>query len=71
MWKCFFTRVQLKKTKKEKKMSNERHVSEFAELDGGGGYSGKKKLYEDANQTKNFIGAKTRNDIYYMGEKHY
>jgi len=25
-------------------MPNQRHVSEFAELDGGGGYSGKKKF---------------------------
>jgi len=34
MWKYFFTHGQLKK------MPNQRHVSEFAELDGGGGYSG-------------------------------
>jgi len=40
-------------------------------LNGGGGYSGKKKLYEDANQIENFIGAKIGNDIYYRGEKHY
>jgi len=26
-------------------------------------FSEKKKFYEDANQTKNFIGAKTRNDL--------
>jgi len=54
-----------------KKMSNQRHVSEFAELDGGGGYSGKNNFYEDANQTENFIGAKIGNGIYYRDEKHY
>jgi len=53
-----------------KKKPNQRHVSEFAELDGGGGYFGKKN-YEDANQTENFIGANIGNDIYYRGEKHY
>ena len=52
-------------------MSNQRHVSEFAELDGGGGYSGKNNFYEDANQTENFIGAKIGNGIYYRDEKHY
>jgi len=31
----------------------------------------KKRFYKGANQTENFIGAKTRNDIYYRGEKHY
>jgi len=30
-----------------------------------------KKNFEDANQTENFIGAKTGYDIYYRGEKHY
>jgi len=40
-------------------------------LDGGGVFSGKKKFYKDANQTENFIGAKTENDLYYRGEKHY
>jgi len=71
MWKCFFIRGQLKKVKNEEKKSNQRHVSEFAELDGGGGYSGKKKLYEDANQTENFRRTKTRNDIYYRDENNY
>jgi len=65
MWKCFFTRGQLKK------IPNQRHVSKFAELDGGGGILEGKKNYEDANQTENFIGTKTGNDIYYRGEKHY
>jgi len=37
-------------------------------LDGGGVFSGKKKFYKDANQTENFIGVKTENDIYYRGE---
>jgi len=45
----------------KKKMPNQRHVSEFAELDGGGGYFGEFFFYEDANQTGN--------DIYYRGEK--
>jgi len=30
-----------------------------------------KKNYEDGNQTENFIGAKTENDIYYRDENHY
>jgi len=30
------------KIKKRKKMPNQRHVCEFAEFDGGGGYSEKK-----------------------------
>jgi len=51
-------------------MSNQRHISIFAELDWRGGYPGKKN-YGDANQTENFIGAETENDIYYRGEKHY
>ena len=45
-------------------MQNQRHVSEFAELDGGGGIL-EFFFYEDANQTENLIGAKTGNDIYY------
>jgi len=36
MWKFCFTRGQLKKIKSEKKMSNQRHVSEFAKLVGRG-----------------------------------
>jgi len=44
-----------------KKMPNQRHVSKFAELDGGGVFSGEKKFYKDANQTENFTGAKTEN----------
>jgi len=35
-------------------MPNQRHVSKFAELDGGWVFSGKKKFYKDANQTENF-----------------
>jgi len=35
------------------------------------GVFSEKKIYEGANQTENFIGSKTRNDIYYRGEKHY
>jgi len=52
-------------------MTNQCHVSEFTELDGGEGYSGRIFFYQDANQTENFIGAKTGNDIYYRSEKHY
>jgi len=57
--------------KMKKKMLNQHHMSIFAGLDGGGGYSGKKINYEDANQTGNFIWVKTENDIYDRGEKHY
>jgi len=37
MWKCFFYKWPIKKN--EIKMSIERHISESAELDGGGGVS--------------------------------
>jgi len=58
--------------KKMKKKPSQRHISKFAELDGGRGFSGrKKKIYEDGNQTENFIRAKTGNCLYYRGEKHY
>jgi len=30
-----------------------------------------KKFNKDANQTENFIRAKTGYDLYYRGEKHY
>ena len=43
-------------------MPNQRHVCEFAELDGGGGHFGI-FFYEDANQTEIFTVMKTRNDI--------
>jgi len=46
------------------------HVSKYALSYWGGVFSGKKKFYKDANQTENFIGAKTKNDIYYWGGKH-
>jgi len=52
-------------------MPNQRHVSKFAELDGGRVFSEKKKFYKDANQIENFTGAKTENGLYYRGEKHY
>jgi len=67
MWKCSFTRGQLKKIKNEKKVKSAPRIRFY--WDGWGILE--KKNYEDANQTKNFIGAKTRNDIYYKGEKHY
>jgi len=38
---------------------------------GEGGFPKKKKIYEDGNHTENFIRAKTGNDLYYRGEKHY
>jgi len=31
----------------------------------------KKKIYKAANQTENFTGVKTGNDIYYRGDKRY
>jgi len=55
---AFFTCGQLKK------MSNQRHVLDYAELDGGGGFS-RFFFYEDGIQTENFIGVKTGNDLYY------
>jgi len=70
MWKCFFTRGQLKKIKNEKKAKSAPR-KRICWVEWWWGYSGKKKLYEDANQTENFIGAKTKNYIYYKGEKHY
>ena len=38
---------------------------------GEGCFPEEKKFYKDANQTENFIRTKTRNDLYYRGEKHY
>ena len=35
--------------KKMKKKPSQRHISKSAELDGGRGFSGKKKIYEDGN----------------------
>jgi len=32
-----------------KKKPSQRHISKSAELDGGRGFSGKKKIYEDGN----------------------
>jgi len=41
------------------------HVSKYVQSYGGEVFSGrKKKFYRDANQTENFIGAKTKNDLY-------
>jgi len=53
-----------------KKKPSERHICAFDELDEGGVFSGKKKFYEDANQTKIFIRVKTENNLYYRGKKH-
>jgi len=58
-------------TIKNKKKKSQRHICAFHELDGGGVFFGrKKKFYKDANQTENFIGTKTRNNLYYTGGKH-
>ena len=54
----------------QKKMSSQRHIGEFGELDGGGEYSEKIIIYKGANQTINFTELKTKNSIYYRGEKH-
>jgi len=40
-------------------------------LDGEGCILEEKKNYKGANQTENFTGMKTENEIYYKGEKHY
>ena len=58
-----------KKFKLKKKIS-QRHIGEFGELDERGGIP-KKKIHKGANQTENFTRMKTKNDIYYRGEKHY
>ena len=55
---------------KLKKMSSQRHIGEFGELDRGGGILNL-FFYKSANQTKKFTGMKTGNDIYYRDEKHY
>jgi len=54
-----------------KKKPSHHHIGGFVELDGGGGYSGKRIFYKGVNQTENFTRVKTKNDIYYKGEKHY
>jgi len=38
-------------------------------LDEEGVYSGKIKFYKSANETENFTRVKTKNNIYYIGEK--
>ena len=53
------------------KNSSQRHIGGFGELDGGVGYFGKCFSYKGGNQTENFTGVQTGNDIYYRGEKHY
>jgi len=47
------------------------HVNKYAHSYGGGVFSGKEKFQKDANQTENFIGVKTGNDLYYRGENYY
>jgi len=47
------------------------HISKYAQSYGGGVFFEGKFFYEDANQTKNFTGAKTENSLYYRDEKHY
>jgi len=46
------------------------HVIKYAQSYGGGGFSGTFFVYKDTNQTEIFTGVKTKNDIYYRGEKH-
>jgi len=60
-----------KKKLKLKKKPSQRHIGEFGELMGEGGFLEKKLIYKGANQTENFTEVKIRNDIYYRGEKHY
>jgi len=38
---------------------------------GKGGIPKKNIFYKGANQTENFTRVKTKNNIYYRGEKHY
>jgi len=47
---AFFTCGQLKKIKK--KMSNQRHILDFVELDGGGGFFGRKKITRTKSEPK-------------------
>jgi len=47
------------------------HVSKYAQSYVGGVIFRIFFLHKDANQTENFTGAKTENDLYYRGEKHY
>lgn len=56
-----------------KKISNQRHISEFAELDGGELFSEgkKKKFYKEVIQTKNVCMDEKSKMIYITGEKHY
>jgi len=53
MWKYFCTRGQLKKK------SNQRHICEFTELDGGGGYFEKIKL-RGCKSNRNFYRDENR-----------
>ena len=57
----------IKKIKNEKKCQ----ISVFARVWLGRGVFWKKIVYEDQNQTENFIGVKIENDIYYKSEKYY
>jgi len=52
------------------------HVTQWttsanAQSYGGGVFFENFFFYKDINQTENFIGAKTENNLYYRGEKHY
>ena len=46
--------------KKAKSAPCQRHVSESAELEGGGVFSGKKNFYKGVIQTKFFTGGKPK-----------
>jgi len=41
-------------------MSNQRHVSKFAELDGGGVFSGKKKVLQGCKSNRKFYRGENR-----------
>jgi len=58
--------------KKLKKKSSQRHIGEFGVLNEGEGFFGKKKyIYKGVNQTENFTEVKTKNNTYYIDEKHH
>jgi len=61
----------IKKNSKIKKMPNQRHILDYAELDGGDGFFEFFFFYEDGIETENFIRVKTGNGLYYRCEKHY
>jgi len=63
-------RVPLKKINYTVSMPRSVRRQQICTVIWGRGVLWKKKFYKDANQTENFIRAKTGNDLYYRGEKH-